>query len=76
MHTNHEIWTQTDAPHTRSPSRRWVTAAELADELGVSVFSVRRAVRAGRLLVKEILPGLRRIDRESVPTGPFSVRRV
>ena len=56
-------------------TRRWVSAGELADLLGCSVWSVRRAVRAGRLRTREVLPGLIRIDLRSVPAGRHSCDR-
>jgi len=55
--------------------RRWVTPAELAEILNVSVQTIRRAVRAGRLATCEVMPGLVRIDRESVPEARNSSKR-
>ena len=48
---------------------RWVSSREIADIYSISVYSVRRAVRAGRLRTREVLPGLIRIDLSSVPIG-------
>jgi excisionase family DNA binding protein len=47
----------------------WMTTEEIAALFRVSVFTVRRAVRAGRLRTREVMPGLIRIDPRSVPTG-------
>ena len=64
-----------DQELTRDPERRWVSAAELAAMYGVSVYSVRRAVRTRRLRTREVMPGLVRIDLQSVPDGRHSVER-
>ena len=60
---------------TTAPERRWVTASELAELYGISVYSVRRAVRTRRLRTREVMPGLVRIDLKSVPDGRHSVER-
>ena len=56
-------------------TKRWVSSQEMAEIFGISVYSVRRAVRAGRLVTAEVLPGLVRIDIESVPGCPAGSRR-
>ncbi len=48
---------------------RWVSTGELAEHLGVSVWSIRRGIKMGRFVVAEPLPGLIRIDLRSVPIG-------
>ena len=55
--------------------RRWVSAGELAQEFGISVWSVRRAIRAGRLRTRAITEGTVRIDITSVPAARRSPRR-
>lgn len=57
---------------TTEKETRWLTAAEVADLFGVSVYSVRRAVKAGRFRTREVMPGLIRIDPDSLPIGSRS----
>lgn len=59
-------------PKLTPPKTQWMTTYEVAEMLGVSVWTVRRAVRAGRLRTREILPGLVRIDPTSIPVGRTS----
>ena len=55
--------------------RRWVSMSELADILGISLASVMKAHKTGRLTTIEVLPGLIRVDRMKLPAGDFSASR-
>lgn len=54
-------------------TRRWVSMSELAELLGVSLASVMKAHKLGRFKTVEVLPGLVRVDVESLPPGTFSL---
>lgn len=49
------------------PGRRWLSAGELAEIFGCSVWTIRRAVAAGRYRVAAVSDRVIRIDRLSVP---------